>query len=174
MGVPFRMTFYAPDEATAKKAAAAAFERVEILNGILSDYDPDSELSRLSRTSGQGRAVGVSTELWKMLTLSQKIAECSEGAFDITIGPLVNLWRNARRKRELPAPERIAEMQQRIGYRHLHLDPSARTAQLDLPEMRLDLGGIAKGYAVDAALRGARGSWNPKGAGVRERRYRSQ
>lgn len=151
MGVPFRITLYAADEAAARAATDAAFERVEVLNSILSDYDPDSELSRLARTSG--RAIPVSRDLWQVLTLSQDIAERTDGAFDITIGPLVNLWRRARRKQELPAPELIAEMRARVGFRKLRLDPRQRTAELLAPEMRLDVGGIAKGYAVDEALR---------------------
>ncbi len=150
MGVPFRITLYAADEAAARRAADAAFERVEVLNSILSDYDPDSELSRLSHTSG--RAVPVSGDLWRVLELSQRVAEQSDGAFDITIGPLVNLWRRARRKQELPSTELITEMRARVGFRKLRLDPAARTAELLAPEMRLDVGGIAKGVAVDAAL----------------------
>lgn len=152
MGVPFRITLYAADEATARAAADAAFARVEVLNSILSDYDPDSELSRLAQTSGQGRAVPVSTDLWHTLEISQHIAERSDGAFDITIGPLVNLWRRARRKHELPSPELIAEMRARVGFRHLRLDPERHTAELLAPDMRLDVGGIGKGIAVDAAL----------------------
>ncbi len=153
MGVPFRITLYAADEATARAAADAAFARVEVLNSILSDYDPDSELSRLARTSGQGRVIPVSTDLWRVLALSQEIAERTDGAFDITIGPLVNLWRRARRKHELPEPELIAEMRARVGFRKLRLDPEHRTAELLVPEMRLDVGGIAKGFAVDEALK---------------------
>jgi len=150
MGVPFRITLYAADEAAARRATDAAFERVEVLNSILSDYDPDSEISRLSQTSR--RAVPVSGDLGHVLEISQRIAEQTEGAFDITIGPLVNLWRRARRKNELPAPELIAEMRARVGFRRLRLDPAARTAELLAPDMRLDVGGIAKGVAVDAAL----------------------
>lgn len=152
MGVPFRITLYAPDEAVARTATDAAFTRVEVLNSILSDYDPDSEISRLSRTSGAGRAVPVSRELWHVLEISQAIAERTDGAFDITIGPLVNLWRRARRKGELPTPEWIAEMRARVGFRKLRLDPQQHTAELLAPEMRLDVGGIAKGVAVDEAL----------------------
>ncbi len=153
MGVPFRITLYAADEAGARAASDAAFERVEVLNSILSDYDPDSELSRLSQTSGQGRAVPVSADLWHVLEISQSISERSDGAFDITIGPLVNLWRRARRKHELPSPEQIAEMRARVGFGKLRLDPQRRTAELLAPDMRLDVGGIAKGVAVDEALK---------------------
>jgi thiamine biosynthesis lipoprotein len=152
MGVPMRLTLYAADSETARKAADAAFERVEVLNGILSDYDSDSELSRLSRSSGQGKPVPISEVLWTVLDQSQEIAAKTDGAFDVTIGPLVNLWRRMRRKQELPSPELIAEMRGRVGYQNLRLDPKARTAELLKPDMRLDVGGIAKGYASDEAI----------------------
>lgn len=152
MGLPFRITLYAPDEASARTAADAAFERIALLNGIMSDYDSDSELSRLSRTSGTGQRVPVSTLLWTVLERSQQLAERTNGAFDITVGPLVNVWRRARRKHELPRPDLLAEMQQRTGFRSLHLDPASKSAELLVPDMRLDLGGIAKGFAVDQAL----------------------
>jgi len=152
MGVPFRITMYAPDAKTAQSAADAAFERVEVLNSILSDYDSDSEISRLSQTSGQNKVVPLSTVLWTVLEKSQEIAEKTDGAFDVTIGPLVNLWRRMRRKQELPSPDLIAEMRNRVGYQHLQLDPKERTAKLLQPDMRLDVGGIAKGYASDEAI----------------------
>jgi thiamine biosynthesis lipoprotein len=152
MGLPFRVSLYAPDAITAKAAADAAFERIAVLNSILSDYDPDSELSRLSHTSGQGKAVPVSKTLWKVLSRAQEFAERTDGAFDITIGPLVNVWRRARRKQEMPSAELLAEMKGRVGYRNLRLDPEHQTAELLLPEMRLDLGAIAKIFAVDEAI----------------------
>ena len=152
MGLPFRVSLYAADEATAKAAADAAFERIAVLNSILSDYDSDTELSRLSMTSGQGKIVPVSSALWKVLSRAQEFAELSGGAFDITVGPLVNLWRRARRMQEMPSAQAIEEMKARVGYRNLRLDPAHHTAELLLPEMRLDLGAIAKNYAIDQAI----------------------
>ena len=152
MGLPFRITLFAPDEAAAKTAAEAAFARVAALNAVLSDYDDESELSRLSRTSGSGIAVPVSGDLWRVLERGQALAVRTDGAFDLTVGPLVNLWRRARRKQELPSPELIAEMRARTGFRHLKLDAEKRTAELLLADMRLDAGSIGKAYAVDAAL----------------------
>src|SRR3954447_13606295 len=84
MAVPFRITLYAPDAEAARLASDAAFRRVETLNSVLSDYDPDSELSRLGQSSGQGKRVKVSTPLWRVLERSQMIAEQSQGAFDAT------------------------------------------------------------------------------------------
>jgi FAD:protein FMN transferase len=152
MGLPFRITLFAPDENFAKAAADAAFARVEALNGVLSDYDDESELSRLSRTSGSGKAVPVSDDLWRVLERGQAMAARTDGAFDVTVGPLVNLWRRARRKQELPSPELIVEMRARVGFRNLKLDAEKRTAELLIPDMRLDVGSIGKAYAVDAAL----------------------
>ena len=153
MGLPFRIVLYAPDTNTAKAAAEAAFARISQLNDRLSDYDADSELSRLSRTSGEDRTVPISADLWAMLERSQALARRTDGAFDVTVGPVVSLWRKARREKQLPRPERLAEALAAVGWRKLELDPRARTATLLVPDMRLDLGAIAKGYAVDEALK---------------------
>src|SRR6266496_4206460 len=104
MGLPFRIVLYAPDETTAKVNADAAFKRIAQLNDILSDYEVDSEVSQLSRTSGQGRDIPVSEDLWRVLERAQKVAEQSGGAFDATVGPCVNLWRKARREKQMPDP----------------------------------------------------------------------
>lgn len=156
MGVPFRVSLYAPNAEKAKAAADAAFAKVEQLNTIFSDYEDDSELSKLSRTSGSGAKVPLSDPLWTVLDRAQQIAEQSSGAFDVTCGPLTSVWRRARRKLELPAPSLVAEMRARCGWKKLQLDPATHTAELLTPQMRLDLGSLAKGYAVDAALRTVR------------------
>lgn len=153
MGVPFRLVLYARDAASASTAAEAAFARVAQLNATLSDYDPDSELSRLGQASGTGAWVPVSADLWRMLAAGQRLSRETEGAFDVTVGPLVNLWRKARRERRLPEDRLLAEARARSGWRQLELDPRRQAARLNVPDMRLDLGGIAKGYAVDEALR---------------------
>jgi len=153
MGVPFRLIVYATDEPAANKALDAAFKRIEELNDIYSDYDSDSELSRLSRSSGSGKAVPVSSELLDILQISHKISQKTEGAFDITVGPAVRLWRRARRQKLFPDSERLKAARQAIGYQHMLIDPAERTVTLQRDQMRLDLGGIAKGYAADEALR---------------------
>ena len=153
MGVPFRIALFAESEAKAKDAAEAGFARVEALNRIFSDYEDDSELTQLSRTSGQGRAVKVSDELWTVLSRAQLLAARTGGAFDVTCGPLTSLWRRARRKQELPAPDIVAEMTARVGWKKMRLDEKAHTVELLTPDMRLDVGSIAKGYAADEALK---------------------
>ncbi len=148
----FKLLLYSAGQDAANRAAAAAFDRIHQLNGIMSDYDPDSELSRLSDTAGRGQAVKVSRELWDVLTAAQQLAERSDGAFDITVGPYVKLWRRARREKEMPPPDRMAEARAAVGFRHVKLDSAARTVELLRPGMRLDLGGIAVGHAIDEAL----------------------
>lgn len=153
MGVPFKIILYAPDATTANRAFRAAFAQVEALNRILSDYDPESELSRLSQVSPTVEPIRLSEPLWTVLERSQALAERTGGAFDVTVGPYVRLWRRARRTHEMPAADRLAEAKAAVGYRYLELDPAARSARLSKPNMRLDLGGIAMGYAVDETVK---------------------
>ncbi|MEQ2009536.1 MAG: FAD:protein FMN transferase [Limisphaerales bacterium] len=162
MGLPFRIVLYTESQARADTAARAAFARVAELNQVFSDYEDDSELTLLSRSSGSGRAVPVSEELWRLLNVAQAMSQKSAGAFDISVGPLVQVWRRARRQRELPAPEVIAEAKARVGWQKVVLDPRARTAKLLVPGMRLDLGSIAKGRALDEELRVLRAHGIPR------------
>lgn len=153
MGVSFTIVLYAPDETAANRAAEAAFRRVAQLNAVYSDYDAQSELMRLCRQAEPGRAVPVSDDLFHVLARSQALAERTDGAFDITVGPYVRLWRRARRQRQLPSVDRLADAKAAVGYRHLKLHCDERSVELLRPGMRLDLGGIAKGHAADEALR---------------------
>ncbi len=153
MGMAFRIVLYSPSQMTADSATEAAFARIKQLNDIMSDYDEDSELSKLSRSSGSGREVVVSDDLWFVLSRAQRLAEQSGGAFDVTVGPFVNLWRRARRQRQLPDPARLEQARQAVGYQHVVLNPKRQSVQLLVPNMRLDLGGIAKGYAIGEALK---------------------
>lgn len=156
MGMPFRIVLYAADSAAGDAAAAAAFLRIAELNRILSDYEADSELSRLSKTSGTGAVVSLSGDLARVLDRADEVSRMSDGAFDITVGPLVDVWKRARRQRVLPEEEKLARARAATGWRHVVLGRDAtgrRTACLRVPGMRLDLGGIAKGYALDEATR---------------------
>src|SRR5205085_7482430 len=114
------------------------------LDGILSDYRPVSELNRLPRQPGP--------DLFRVLEAAQQLAVDSGGAFDVTVGALTRLWREARKEHRLPDPAALRDALQHCGYRKLHLDPATRTLTVDDPAMRLDVGGIAKGYAADEAL----------------------
>jgi FAD:protein FMN transferase len=152
MAVDVKIVLYSADAATATVAAKDAFSRVHALNGILSDYDQESELCRLCNTAGEGKAVPVSLELWKVLEHAQSVSERSDGAFDVTVGPVVRLWRRARRQKELPSAQALREAEALVGYKSVRLDPQGHAVELLKKGMRLDLGGIAKGYAMDEAL----------------------
>ena len=152
MAVPIKIVLYATDGVAASKAAEAAFSRIHQLNAILSDYDPQSELRRLGRAATGGKAVPVSEELWRVLSQAQELSRRSEGAFDVTVGPVVRLWRRARRRHQLPSAQRLQSARELVGYRLIRLDSRQRAVELLKPGMQLDLGGIAKGYVVDEAL----------------------
>ena len=151
MGTLMTITLYAPDAAAAKAAAAAAFQRIDALEDIMSDYQADSELMRLC-DQPFGTPVPVSAELFDVLQRAQKVSKLSDGAFDVTVGPYVRLWRFARKRKVLPTPAEIAAARAAVGWQKLRLDPRARTVTLLVPNMRLDLGSIGKGYAADQAL----------------------
>ena len=114
----------------------------------------------------------VSADLFDVLERSKRMYERSGGAFDVTIAPVGRLWRRARRDRKLPDPALLAEARQLVGSDKMVLDPAARTVQLTKPGMKLDVGGIAKGYAAQAALDVLKTSGNHPGPGRRGRRHR--
>lgn len=151
MGVQARIVLYAPDPAAAERGAVAAFDRIAALDAIMSDYRQDSELMRLAGRSGAG-PVPVSADLFHILRRSEQLARLSGGAFDVTAGPLVQLWREARDTITLPASDALETARSRSGYALLRLDPEDSTATLANKNMRLDLGGVAKGFAADEAL----------------------
>jgi len=151
MGIPFKIVLYAADETTANRAADAAWARIHELNAIFSDYDPESECNRLSHSSPHESPVKVGPDMLSVLTFGQHLAQESDGAFDMTIGPVVRLWRRARRRHELPAEDKIKEALAATGYRNVELDEKNATVRLTKANMRLDFGGIAAGYAVDEA-----------------------
>ena len=152
MGVPFRIILYTASKETAKRASAAAFARIAELDQTLSNYDTDSELSLLGHQSGQSSWMSLSDDLYRVIACAQRLAAETDGAFDLTVGPLSALWRNARRTRTYPEADQLSRFLKRVGWRRLQLDPSRQQARLTTPDMRLDPGGIAKGDALDQAL----------------------
>ena len=152
MGVSWTITVCCADEAAAGTAIAAAFAEVERLERVLSDYDPESELSRLSVQAPMPAAVPVSADLWNVLARSAEIRDATAGAFDISVGPLTTLWRRARQAERLPAPDRLAAALGAVGPGAVELDHDRRAVRLPLAGTRLDPGGIGMGYAADRAL----------------------
>lgn len=151
MGTTVRVVLYAGDAPAAEALAASAFSRIAALDDHLSDYRESSELMALCRAAG-GPAVGVSGDLFSVLTAAQAFASRTQGAFDVTIGPVSRVWRHARATGELPEASRLAEAQRLVGHDKMHLSSEGRTVRLEERGMMLDLGGIAKGFAADQAL----------------------
>lgn len=152
MAAPLRIVCYHPDEQLAKNAITKAVERIRELNAVFSDYDATSEVRRLCETAGSGKKVEISEDLWQLLALSLRMSQQTEGAFDVTVGPLMRLWRRARMSKEMPPAWRFEEAKQAVGYQLVRMDPATRTVELLRPGMRFDFGAVAKGYAIDAAL----------------------
>lgn len=156
MGSDFKVVLYSPDAATARRASRAAYDRIAALDAALSDYQPESELMRLCDRAG-GPPVAVSADLFLILQRSKAMYERSGGAFDVTVGPVVRLWRRARRDRKLPSTDALARARSLVSSDLMTLDATARTVRLSRPGMKLDLGGIAKGYASGEAVKAVQG-----------------
>ena len=152
MGTEVVIVIYAADQAQADLAMAAGFSRIATLEKVMSDYDPESELSRLVAATSIGQVRAVSADLWDVLVASRTVSRRTKGAFDITVGPYSRLWRRARRQGEMPDPERLATAAESVGYQFLRLLPRQQAVEFLRAGMRLDLGGIGKGFAADAAL----------------------
>jgi FAD:protein FMN transferase len=151
MGTQFRIVLYAQSAEIGGRAAAAAFDRIARLDATMSDYRETSELMTACKQAGR-QWVRISDDLFSVLAMSQQFARRSRGAFDVTVGPVVRLWRRARRMNELPEAKKLAIARRLVGYARLRLDAGRRMMRLDRSGMLIDLGGIAKGYAADAAL----------------------
>jgi thiamine biosynthesis lipoprotein len=152
MGTVFSISLYATNKTVAERAARAAFARVNELDEIMSDYRADSELMQLCAKPA-GQPVPVSSDLFAILQRSLDNSKITDGAFDVTIGPFTHLWRFSRRKKTLPSAAELDSARAAFGWQKLQLDPKHRTVTLLAPNMRLDLGGMAKGYAADEALK---------------------
>jgi thiamine biosynthesis lipoprotein len=152
MGTTFRIVAYARDGAEAQSAAQAAFRTVARLDSLFSDYSSDSEISHLAEGAGSPDWTKVSPELWAVLVAARRWSDLSGGAFDVTVGPLTRLWRWSSRRGELPDTGRLREARAAVDFRHLEMDSVSEAIRLSRSGMSLDLGGIAKGFAADAAL----------------------
>ena len=153
MGSPFTIVFYSHDSAQAALLAGQCFNLVDSFVFIFSDYIDGSELSKLSATAGKSdSAISVSPALYDILLQSKNAFEKSEGAFDITIGPLSKFWRQLRKTKQFPADEAVQSHRKLIGFDKLVLDTINKKVTLRLPGMQLDLGGIAQGYIAQKII----------------------
>jgi FAD:protein FMN transferase len=126
----------------------AAFDRVD--DGM-SIFRPDSEVSQFNRATA-GAVVSISDELFAVLAAAERVSAWSDGAFDVTVAPLVESWGFGTDKTpRVPTAQTLHADRSAVGWRGVRLDKSARTATKDRSALRVDLGGIAKGYGVDLA-----------------------
>lgn len=157
MGTVLELTVVAGDEASARAAVGRAFAIAEALEAVLSNWDPDSAVTRLNAAAGRGPQ-HVDAELARLLAASLGLSRRTEGAFDVTVGPLVALWRAAGERGRAPSPGELARARAAVGSAGLRVDAEARTVELLRPGASVELGGVAKGWALDRmaeALRAA-------------------
>ncbi len=171
MGTFARVVVIAADSEAAGKCIESAFMQINKVDDLMSDYKSDSEISRVNR-DGYNEAVQISQSTYEVLQRSIEFSELTNGAFDVTVGPLVELFRKAKSEQVLPDQDEITEARSRVGFEKLKLDDQNGTVQFTVEGMRLDLGGIAKGYAVDKAVetmqsRGAIGGMVDLGGDIR-------
>jgi thiamine biosynthesis lipoprotein ApbE len=139
------------DEQALRKTLEAALDEVDRIDRLMSHYKRESALSRLNREAGQ-HAVSVDAELFAFIKRSLQYSEESDGAFDITVGPVMKAWGFFAGEGHLPSESELATARQRVGARHVVLNDHDHTIRFDADGVELDLGGIAKGYAVDRAV----------------------
>ena len=151
MGTLFRIQTHASSREIAQKAADAAFAEAEAINAVASDYIADSELLSLSKKT-HAQPIAVSPRLFSLIEQARAMAQLTSGAYDPTLGPLTKLWRESRRRQQLPTAGILAQARDSCGYRLLECDRVHHTVTMKATNMRLDLGGIAKGQAADAML----------------------
>lgn len=150
MGTQFKVILYHQHKNSAQSIANQCFKKIDALNLIFSDYNEASEISQLSASAGSAKKIKVSLSLWTILKMSKRYARKSKGAFDITIGPLSKLWRSMFRRSEIFDGVKINFAKAKIGFHKLKFYPLSKRVKLVQKGMRLDVGGIAKGYTVDA------------------------
>ena len=152
MAMPVRISVFSRDEATAKTACRAGFQRIADLVKVFSDYDPNSEVNRLM--DGK-EPQPVSDDLLSVLRFAQQLHKQSSGAFDPTAGPCVKLWRIARKNGQLPRPSEIDAARNHMGFDKINVDLDR--SSVSLPDgSSLDFGAIAKGYIGDETIKTVR------------------
>lgn len=152
MGTIFDVTVIGDNEKVIEAVVVKAFDEIKRIDGLMSRYKEGSEVSLVNKNAGIA-PVKVGQELIEVLKEARKISELSDGAFDVTIGPLTNLWAFDMGKDVVPPEEKIEELRRLVNYRKLKIDEAASTVFLEEKGMMIDVGGIAKGYSVAKAMK---------------------
>lgn len=151
MGSAYSIAVYGYDRRQMEAAVNAAFDEVRQLDNMLSNYKPDSEWSDVNREASQ-HPVQVSGELFQLLAACQEYSRESDGAFDISVGPLMKVWGFYKGTGHLPHRAEVMAAIEHVGYKHVRLDAARQTVSFDRSGVELDPGGIGKGYAVDRMI----------------------
>jgi thiamine biosynthesis lipoprotein len=147
MGTVIEITLIGDDEGAANKAVLQAFQEIKRIETLMSPRLDSSDVIQINRSAGEGW-VKVSSETMEVIKKAQEISELSEGSFDITVGPLTELWRRAREKEIPPSTKDVKEKLDLVNFRDVSIHREEKVF-LKKKGMAIDLGGIAKGYAVD-------------------------
>jgi len=151
MACTYTIVFYGDDALPKHQIASAALDEIDRIDRLMSHYKPESPLSQLNRKAAN-EAVKVEPELFDFIAECLRYSRESDGAFDVTVGPLMKAWGFFRGEGRMPKAEELAEARSKVGWKHVILDYTDRTIRFDRAGVELDLGGIAKGYAVDKAV----------------------
>ena len=150
MGTSVQIAAMGADEAYRKAAIEESFAAIQEVDRLMSNYRDDSELAMINARAAT-EAIRVSDPMFAVLRAAQEVSERSQGAFDVTVGPLVKLWGFHDRKPHVPTAEELARVKPLVSFRNLILDPAKQTVRFARPGTEIDLGGIAKGFAVELA-----------------------
>ena len=145
MGTVHTVTIF---DAEGPEAASDARAYLLDLHGAWSCFQGDSLISRINQAAGR-QPVAVDEDTFEVLRQAKRYGRFTEGAFDVTVGPLADLWRRAMEERQLPGDEAVWQALALVNFANVTLDEEAHTVLLEKAGQRIDLGGIAKGYAVD-------------------------
>lgn len=156
MGTKWHIALYSHDTATANVAFRRAWDVLKEIDRDLSNYSAESELSLLCSSAPHASPMPAGKHLWRVLVAADELSRETDGAFDVTIGPVSKLWRHARKRKTLPSARRLETARSLVGFQFIELDKQSQRVRLTRRGMQIDLGGIAKGYAVDQAVEAIR------------------
>jgi FAD:protein FMN transferase len=151
MACTYSIIAYGREEHELKKILNEALDEIDRIDRLMSHYKKESELSKINREASN-RPVRVDSELFDFISECIKYSRESDGAFDITVGPLMKAWGFFRDEGRLPSEAELSSARRSTGYQHIILNNNEKTVRFDITGVELDLGGIAKGYAVDRAV----------------------
>lgn len=152
MGTTVALSAPAADEEKLARAAPAVFAEFDRLDKLLTVWREDSEVSKINHAAGK-TPVKVSTETFELIRRAQEVSRRSDGKFDVTFGALAEVWRfDHDKNNRRPTDAEIRARLPRVDYKQVQLNEAARTVFIRRPDMKIHLGGIGKGYAVDRAV----------------------